>query len=251
MEKSKTYSSDFYAYTNIVAIPSARAIVPKLVDLLSPKSVLDVGCGAGAWCSIWVENGVPEVVGADGGYVDRERMLIDPAQFLAADLSQSFFAGRRFDLVVSLEVAEHIHASNADTFIDNLVSHGDIVLFSAAVPGQGGEFHVNEQPLQYWRDKFAQHGYQCFDPIRPLVRHDSSVAAWYRFNTLLYVTGDKVAALPSAIRSSMVPVGEPIPCDYPIWWKLRNAILRVMPSQISEALVEIKGHWIRKRHAVG
>lgn len=250
MDKSKAYSSDFYAYTNIVAIPSARVIVPKVVNLLSPESVLDVGCGAGAWCSVWIENGVPKVMGADGEYVDRAHLLIASDQFLAADLSQPFLAGSRFDLVTSLEVAEHIHESQADVFVENLVRHGDIILFSAAVPGQGGEFHVNEQPLEYWREKFAGHGYQCFDPVRPIVREEHTVAGWYRFNTLLYVAKSRVATLPKAIKSCAVLPGSPIPSNYPIWWTLRNAILGMAPPSIKHALVRFKGYWIRRRHAL-
>lgn len=249
MRQSKAYSSDFYAYNNRVALTSARTVVPHVAALLAPGSVLDVGCGVGAWCQVWLENGADEVTGADGDYVERERLLIGTERFIAANLAQPFNAGARFDLVMSLEVAEHVPEAHADTFVANLIRHGDVVMFSAAVPGQGGEFHVNERPLGYWREKFAVHGYECFDPIRPLLRDDADVAPWYRFNTLLYVARPLVSALPSAILASRVDPARPVPDDSPLWWKLRNGTIGLLPAFLTDALARARSSWVRMRYA--
>ena len=99
----------------------------------------------------------------DGPYVDRRRLLIDPGDFHAADLAAPIGLGRRFDLVQSLEVAEHLPAAKAEQFVDMLTTHGHCVMFSAAVPGQGAENHVNEQPAEYWRAIFGERGYGAVD----------------------------------------------------------------------------------------
>jgi len=249
METSKTYSSDFYAYNNRVAVASARAVVPKVAALLSPRSVLDVGCGVGAWCRVWLENGACDVLGADGDYIEREQLLIETDQFVPANLSRPFSLDRRFDLVMSLEVAEHISEAHADTFVSNLTRHGDRILFSAAVPGQGGEFHINEQPLEYWRSRFQAQGYQCFDPVRPLIRGNASVAAWYRFNTLLYVAEGSVRTLPEEVWSTRIPAGKPVPDDSPLWWRLRNGIIGLLPTPITDGLARARSNWVRRRYA--
>lgn len=249
MEPSKVYSSDFYAYNNRVALASARAMVPKVAAVLAPRRVLDVGCGVGAWCQVWLENGADAVIGADGDYVDRNRLLIGPDQFVSANLAQPFALGKRFDLVMSLEVAEHIPQAHADMFVANLVRHGDVILFSAAVPGQGGEFHVNEQPLEYWRHKFQAHGYQCFDLFRPLLRDDGAVAPWYRFNTLLYVAESRISSLNSEVLASQVEAGQLLPDASPLWWKVRNGTLGLLPTRMTEALAKARSSWVRVRHA--
>ena len=127
------------------------------------KSVLDLGCGQGVWLASWVRLGAKDVQGIDGPYVDQERLHIPKERFQGRDLARPVDLGRHFDLVQSLEVAEHLPQSAAEQFVDSLVRHGPLVLFSAATPGQGGENHINEQPWEYWREKFAARGYEVFD----------------------------------------------------------------------------------------
>ncbi|WP_202840062.1 class I SAM-dependent methyltransferase [Luteimonas saliphila] len=249
MEGSKVYSSDFYAYNNRVALASASAVIPTVAASLSPGSVLDVGCGVGAWCRVWLENGADTVIGTDGAYVDRDRLLVEADRFVPADLAQPFDLGRHFDLVMSLEVAEHVPEAQADTFVANLVRHGEVILFSAAVPGQGGEYHVNEQPLEYWKEKFHALGYQCFDPFRPLLRDNAAVAPWYRFNTLLYVAEPAIATLDGRVLASRVEEGQPLGDSSPLWWRLRNGALGLLPNAMADALARARSSWVRMRHA--
>ena len=60
----------------------------------------------------------------------------------------------RADVVVSTEVAEHLNEENADRFVELLTSLAPTAVVTAAVPGQGGTDHVNEQPNEYWIEKF-------------------------------------------------------------------------------------------------
>lgn len=241
-----SYDVTFFDYVDLGARRSAKVVVPVVKSLLDIKSVLDVGCGRGVWCTEWAASGVAEFVGVDGAYVNPKNLSIATDRFFAKDLSKPFDLGRTFDLVMSLEVAEHIPVTSADTFIDNLIRHGDLVLFSAAVPGQGGEYHVNEQPYEYWRRKFATRGFQCFDAVRPLLIGKSDVERWYRYNIFLYATHDRGVGLSDSIKSTAVAPDDRIVDLTPLSWRLRNAIIRTLPRSFLGLLVQLKHHWIVK-----
>jgi SAM-dependent methyltransferase len=168
---------------------SARAVVPVVNELLRPASVLDVGCGTGTWLAEWRRVGVSDLLGIDGNYVDRTVLQMSSDRFKPADLERPFSLRRKFDLVQTLEVAEHLDEASADTFVESLARHGEAVLFSAAIPGQGGTHHVNEQWPSYWAEKFARAGYTAYDVIRPQIWTDQRIAVWYRQNILLFARG--------------------------------------------------------------
>ncbi|MCU0446114.1 MAG: class I SAM-dependent methyltransferase [Microscillaceae bacterium] len=163
---------------------SAKLVLPLVIDLLSPKSVLDVGCGIGTWLKVFQDYGIEDVTGIDGEYA-KPNLLINQEKFMAWDLGQPLQLNRQFDLVVSLEVAEHLPESVADTFVHNLIKHGTIILFSAAIPGQGGSGHINEQWASYWHKKFKEYDYEFYDLIRPLVWNNENIGIWYRQNIFI------------------------------------------------------------------
>ena len=169
-------------------ITAATIVVPLILNLLKPRSVLDVGCGIGTWMSAFSKNGIKDIIGVDGDYVDRKLLekYIPIENFKSQDLEKAFNLNRKFDLVVSLEVAEHLQPSSADDFIDSLVRHGDTVLFSAAVPGQGGQRHLNEQWLSFWAAKFESRGFESYDPIRPIIWDNQNIETWYRQNMVVF-----------------------------------------------------------------
>jgi 2-polyprenyl-3-methyl-5-hydroxy-6-metoxy-1,4-benzoquinol methylase len=139
-----------------------------MLDAFPINSVLDVGCATGTSLAAWLEAGVPDIRGIDGSYVDPSQLDIEERLFTAGDLSLPISLNRTFDLVQSLEVAEHINPDAAATFVDTLVQHSNgLILFSAAPPGQGGESHINERPYDFWRRLFGHRGYEPFDYIRP------------------------------------------------------------------------------------
>lgn len=182
------YNEDFYASQREGSNRSAKVVAPILNDIVRPASVLDVGCGVGTWACEFVRLGVPVVRGIDGDYVDRAALMIPSDFFTSADLKVPFDLGRQFDLVVSLEVAEHLPSSSAATFVESLVRHGKVIAFSAAIPGQGGTDHINEQFADYWVELFEKHKYRCVDCVRRLVWRNESVAHCYRQNLLLFVS---------------------------------------------------------------
>jgi len=234
------YGDHFFATADRSAAESATVIIGLLTEQLPVASVLDLGCGRGMWLAQWRTHGAADVVGADGPYVDIERLHIPRAAFIPCDLSTPVSLGRRFDLVQSLEVAEHLPESAADQFVDNIVNHGDLILFSAAVPGQGGEQHINEQPLDYWRNKFMARGYEAFDFLRPAIQNDRRVSFWYRQNILLYVHTSRTASLPAAVVASRIEPGALIADYLTPWMKFRVAAVRALPRAAVDEIARMK-----------
>ncbi|MEO0623534.1 MAG: methyltransferase domain-containing protein [Pseudomonadota bacterium] len=251
---SYVYDSDFFDYIDGGVRRSATAMIGDALSPLAPGSVLDVGCGRGLWLSVWQAAGVSDVTGVDGDYVERSRLAIPEAQFVAADLTEPVDLGRRFDVVQSLEVAEHLPPEASDRFVETLVRHGDIIVFSAAVPGQGGENHINEQPIETWRARFASHGYDAFDAVRPRLRSKAEVEPWYRFNTLIYANPDGAARLPSAVRAARLAPGTPVPTVGNLGWRLRLALVALLPrgavtaiARVRAAAIAMQSRWQSKR----
>lgn len=182
----KNYKDNFYALHLQNSINSAREVVPLFLAYYRPKSVLDIGCGLGTWLKIFEEHNC-DVFGIDSGEVQVRDLLIDSAKFREIDLNEKFNLGKKYDLVVSLEVAEHILPENAKGFIESICFHGDIVLFSAAIPGQEGTLHYNEQYIDLWIELFSQNGFLCADFLRHLIWNNDKISWWYRQNILIFI----------------------------------------------------------------
>lgn len=165
-------------------------VVPLIIEKFSPASVVDVGCGPGAWLSVFAEAGV-ECLGIDGASI-LPALQIPRERFVPMDLSHLEDDGRRFDAALCLEVAEHLSENCGEGLVQFLCHKAPIVLFSAAIPGQIGDGHINAQWQEYWRKQFAACGHLAVD-IRPELWGDDRVAYWYQQNMLLYVRDDLVS----------------------------------------------------------
>ena len=170
---------------NIHNFTAAREVVPIILSITKPKSVLDVGCGIGTWLKVFEEQGITDYLGVDGDYVDFTKLTISEKKFVARDLRKNWSLNRKFDLVISLEVAEHLPEINADQFVKTLVEHGDVIVFSAAIPGQGGQNHLNEQWPEYWQEKFERQGFYFHDVLRPIIWSNKEINWWYKQNMFL------------------------------------------------------------------
>ena len=95
------YSALFYRYQREGSARSASQVLPALNQALDIQSVLDVGCGAGAWLSVHQQLGVSDFIGVDGDYVDRTLLMVDKARFKPQDITQSFDFHRKFDLMAA------------------------------------------------------------------------------------------------------------------------------------------------------
>ncbi|WP_457105991.1 methyltransferase domain-containing protein [Methylobacterium sp. P5_C11] len=170
---------------------SAEVTLSILLDIFHPESMLDVGCGDGIWLQKAGDLGFAEFNGVDGPWTDMDKLLISEQNITILDLEQSFNLDRRFDVAISLEVAEHISSESSEKMVENLVRHSDVVLFGAAIPYQGGFRHINEMWQSWWASKFAERGYQCFDVIRPQIWNRNDVHYWYKQNALVYVNVER------------------------------------------------------------
>ncbi|WP_348810491.1 class I SAM-dependent methyltransferase [Flavobacterium maritimum] len=165
---------------------AAFEILPFVFNLINPKSIIDIGCGNGSWLKAATELGVAGIQGVDGVKVDGNQLNIPESNFLQHDLTKQLWLNKKFDLAISLEVAEHLPESAASNIIDALTTHSDCILFSAAVPGQGGQYHVNEQWPEYWHQKFKSKGYLAYDVLRNSFWNNENIFWWYRQNIILY-----------------------------------------------------------------
>lgn len=190
------YNDAFFDLHTEGSRASARHAIPRIFEIIRPASVVDVGCGLGQWLAEFRAAGVPDVFGVDGSYVDRGRLQIEPDRFQAHDLSRPLDLGRRFELAMSLEVAEHLPESAAGAFVASLVRLAPVVLFSAAVPNQGGDGHLNEQWPEYWRDKFLEHDYVVADCLRKRIWSDPLIKPWYCQNALFFVDRQRIDDYP-------------------------------------------------------
>jgi SAM-dependent methyltransferase len=240
------YSSGFYDYIDRGSTASARVVARLMLGEMGIDSLLDVGAGHGAWAAAWLAAGVRDVVAVDGDYVARDRLAIPAENFRPHDLTEQLSLDRKFDLVQSLEVAEHLPEHLADRFVDSLADHGDVVLFSAAVPHQGGEHHVNEQPPEYWRRRFARRGYAAYDWLRPRLRHEREVKRWYRFNSVIYANAGGAARLSPAIRATRVDDGRRLRETGDLGWYARRGLVWLLPSKLVEP-VAMANSWIENR----
>ncbi len=220
MKKSSAYDSSFYSasFVRDEGQQSAAVVVPLVLDLLPVQSVLDVGCGPGGWLATFLKNGVTDVRGLDSKDIPDSCLIIDPSLVTKTDLSKPFDLGRHFDIVISLEVAEHLPSSSAIGFVDSISHHTDVVLFSAAIPGQGGVNHVNEQWPSWWAAQFAKRGFTAIDLLRGELWLDETVAFWYRQNMILYSRGDSTARL----QAKRVSVKTPLDIVHPAYLDSRR-----------------------------
>ncbi len=180
------YDAAYHAMLQAGSRRSAAVVLARAQALVAPASVVDFGCGSGGWLAEASALGITDQAGVDGPWVRAETLQIDPALFTSADLSAPLDLGRRFDLALCLEVAEHLPKAAAPVLIDTLCAHAPVVVFSAAIPGQGGEGHVNEAWPPYWRDLFAARDFEGFDVLRAPIWQDTEVEPWYRQNLLIF-----------------------------------------------------------------
>jgi hypothetical protein len=192
------YNEKFYSSRNDKTKYSASVILSIVKDIIPAfTSMIDLGCGVGTWLNTSLELGVKDIIGVEGNWVNRDLLMIPKDRFIEQDLSKNtqLALNKKYDLAISLEVAEHLPGSSSEAFVRLLTELSDFVMFSAATPFQGGKGHVNEQWPQYWINFFEKEGYTALDIIRKKIWNDTSIPHWYRKNILLYVKEEHIKDL--------------------------------------------------------
>lgn len=184
-----SYRAEFYADRRKATRHAAERILGIVAEYIRFARIADVGCGTGTWLAAALATGVEAAYGYEGPWIDGVP-LDDPRIRLAQVDLETPLSGEPVDLAICLEVAEHLSACRADAFIADLCAMAPAVLFSAAIPGQGGVNHINEQWQSYWAEKFIARGYAAYDIVRPPLWADPAIPVWYRQNTLLYLSPD-------------------------------------------------------------
>ncbi|QIK95838.1 methyltransferase domain-containing protein [Sphingomonas sp. HDW15A] len=187
---------DYDHSLNLHTIAGARKALSMLFPDGVPRLILDVGCGTGTWLRSALDLGATEVMGVDGVTVPNGRLHIDRSLVRQVNLEQPLDLKKRFDLVISLEVAEHLAKQFAPRFVESLVRHGDKILFAAAAPNQDGMHHVNCQWPAYWQALFNNHGFACVDAPRWTIWNESEIEPWYRQNLILARRDDAAGSEP-------------------------------------------------------
>jgi SAM-dependent methyltransferase len=213
------YTGDFYDRLRDGVERSARAMVPLVLELTGARTVVDVGCGSGHWLKHFKLNGIEQVLGIDGVWVTSHELA--NGEFQSADLTQPFRSDRTFDLAVSLEVAEHLPPGSAAAFVASLVQLAPVVMFSAAIPEQGGVDHLNEQWQDYWAGLFEHHGFVPVDAIRPRVWSNPTVESWYAQNTVLYVDRRYLDRYPRLADAARQTSADRLPVVHPRHYRAR------------------------------
>ena len=193
VERSEGYDQAFYNTQMPGSLRSAEIVLEMLWRMQRFDSIADIGCGAGTWLKAAADLGATTLVGVDGDYVDKAQIVVAPEAFVAADLEaplpdlKAHGGVERFDLAISMETAEQLTFARAASFVEELCALSDVVLFSAAVPFQGGHDHFNEQWPEFWALLFRCCGFACHDALRPHLWGDARVEWWYQQNVLLFV----------------------------------------------------------------
>jgi SAM-dependent methyltransferase len=205
------FDTAYFGWQGDSAERSAHVVVPLVLERLRPASVVDIGCGSGAWLKVFREHGVEAVLGVDGPYIEREALRIDPNEFVARDLAEPFRFDREFDLAISLEAAHYVPEERAAALVESIARLAPAVLFGAAVPHQGGGPGRNRQWPAWWAGLFARHGFRAEDWLRPLVWEDERVDWWYAQNTILYLRdgGEPEPVRPLVHPGLLVEVAQP------------------------------------------
>lgn len=214
MRAVSLYDRHYYSNQKEGSLASARVIVPIVMELVRPRSVIDIGCGVGTWLKIFSDMGISHITGIDGPWINSEQLCIPKERFHPSNL-ECLELHEKADLAVCLEVGEHLPLSTAPRLIQALTTIAPVVLFSAAIPLQGGTNHINEQWPQFWAELFNARGYLPVDAIRRRIWNNENVEFWYAQNILLYVKKEKLSHYEALAAEIEKGYGQALPLVHP------------------------------------
>lgn len=166
---------------------NARKVLQPVFGILGvPNSFLDIGGGAGSWCAAAKNLGVQRVRLVDACPPNQVIPELSQEEQVQANLEEGIPNQGQFDLVICIEVIEHLTDHAASRLIKQMTSFSNFILFSAAIPGQGGIGHISERLHEYWHNKFSQFKFDKYDVIRPMLISRSDISSIHRQNLFIY-----------------------------------------------------------------
>jgi len=241
----KAYERQFYQAIGEGARRSAGEMLGIVLEYIQPRSVVDVGCGTGAWLASFGATGTETLLGLDGPWVDLDLLEIPRESFRITDLTQPVSLDRQFDLVVSLEVAEHLPPSAADTFVETLTSLGSVVLFSAAIPYQGGTRHLNERWPSYWFPMFAARGFRAVDCLRSRLWRNTALEFCYSQNSYFLVRTSELTRWPALAEAARHLPAEPLDLVHPRLFLQSTAFAKPSAELFQGWLGSLRDRWVK------
>jgi SAM-dependent methyltransferase len=239
LTSTSLYNAEFFDMRRAGSRRAAAITVPILVEQFAPRSVVDVGCGTGAWLSVFCEHDITDVLGIDGPWVDKAILELPVASFREYDLTRPIVLGRTFDLALCLEVAEHLPAEVAPVLVNSLTALAPVVVFSAAIPGQGGRGHINERWPSFWSSFFAAHRYVCFADLRWRIWADEGVEYWYRQNILCFVAEDRPDLMSRAFRGNRRSLTGPLDVVHPQLYRTVGQEVDRLTGELQQTKAEL------------
>ena len=200
------YDEKYYKKHETGSYISALQILKYITSFIDIKSVIDFGCGMGTWCKAIEDLGISNILGIDQHIYDSKYMLIPEKNYMRYDLRKELLFSHKVDIAISVEVAEHIEEEYSERFIHNLCMCSDLILFSAALPFQGGTGHVNEKSCTFWANIFNKFKYKPIDCIRPHFWNNKQIEVWYRNNCILYAEKKLYQKLLNSITIEQYPL---------------------------------------------
>lgn len=234
------YDENFFLYTSERSEITANRVAGFLRELfgINVNSIFDVGCADGTWLSAWRRHGIDRISGIDG----YAKPKIPDVEYQKVDFEESsaISALKHADLIQFLEVIEHLSEEAGQILLRAICAKTNLILFSAATPGQGGLNHINERPFDYWKKIFEEEGFLCFDIIRPLLADNRKYPTWYRFNMLLYVREHSPHITVLESRGFQPLAKQESVCEVsPLSYKLRCHLVRMFPITLVNMLSRI------------
>lgn len=183
------YTQRFFKNTIKLESQSAKTVIEILKKIFEPKSVIDIGCGAGIYLKEFKKLGI-DILGYDGSPFCKEESSLKE-EIKIHDLCAPLQLDRVFDLCICIEVAEHLEKQYSETLLDTLTGLSSNIVFTAATPGQGSKRigHINEQPHEFWINLFKKRGFILQEKLTEETKkkmENKNVIWWITKNLMIF-----------------------------------------------------------------